>query len=128
MDGVEACLTTGRADPNAARNNGATPLLVATRRRHGGVVRALALRDNVWSVAWSPDGGRVATGSGDYTPRIWDATTGDVVRALEGHGDLVLSVAWSPDGRQLATGSRDNTARIWDAIMGTVARTRVAAD
>ena len=68
------------------------------------------------------------TGSDDETVRIWDATTGEVVCALEGHGDLVLCVAWSPDGRRVATGSVDKTARIWNAVTGTVARTPVAAD
>ena len=132
MDGVEACLTAGRADPNSALDDGTTPLLVATRRRHGGVVRALVdagaaverLEGHggaVWCVAWSPDGRRVATGSRDNTARIWDATTGEVVRALEEHGDAVNSVAWSPDGMRVATGSRDNTARIGDAVTGTVA-------
>src|SRR6056300_1730587 len=49
-------------------------------------------------------------GSADRTVRIWDATTGELVRALEGHGDWVNSVAWSPDGRRVATGSDDRTA------------------
>jgi len=135
-DGVEACLTTGRADPNAARSDGATPLLVATRRRHGGVVRALidagatvdrleGHRGSVYSVAWSPDGRRVATGSWDNTARIWDATTGEVVRALEGHRSGVISVAWSPDGRRVATGSFDKTVRIWDPTTGELVRALV---
>ena len=121
---VRALIAKG-VDVNAARNDGTTPLLVATRMRHGGVVRALVnagatmqLHGHggpVRSVAWSPDGRRVATVSTDNTARIWDATTGEVVRALEGHGDGVTSVAWSPDGRQVATGSGDKTARIWDA-------------
>jgi len=129
VDGVEACLTAGGADPNAARSDGTTPLLVATRRRHGGVVRALVdagatvdrlegHEDVVTSVAWSSDGRRVATGSFDRTARIWDATTGGLVRTLAGHGGSVFSVAWSPDGRRVATGS--NTARIWDATAGDV--------
>jgi len=133
VDGVEACLTAGGADPNSALDDGTTPLLVATRRHHGGVVRALidagatverleGHEGPVTSVAWSPDGRRVATGSWDNTARIWDATTGEVVRALEGHQGYVESVAWSPDGRRVATGSWDNTARIWDATTGEVVR------
>ena len=55
---------------------------------------------------------RADLGSEDKTARIWDATTGEVVRALEGHEHWVYSVAWSPDGRRVATGSFDNTARI----------------
>jgi len=132
-DGVEACLTAGGADPNSALDDGTTPLLVATRRRHGDVVRALVdagatverlegHRYRVESVAWSPDGRRLATGSHDNTARIWDATTGEVVRVLEEHRLGVTSVAWSPDGRRVATGSGDYTARIWDATTGEVVR------
>lgn len=70
------------------------------------------------SVAWSPDGRRVASGSGDKTIEISDASTGMVVEILTGHTQGVSSVAWSPDGRRLASGSRDGTIRIWDAKTG----------
>jgi hypothetical protein len=72
-------------------------------------------------VAWSPAGDRVAVACSSGYAILLDAATGEVVRALEGHGGWVTSVAWSPDGRRVATGSRDNTARIWDAVTGTVA-------
>eukprot|EP01137_Pigoraptor_chileana_P025186 Opistho-2@94276 len=72
----------------------------------------------VLSVAYSPDGQTVATGSGDCTARVWDAATGQCKLTLSGHSDAVASVAFSPDGRTIATGSDDKTARVWDAATG----------
>ena len=70
------------------------------------------------SVAWSPDGKRLATGSRDDTAKVWDAETGKELLTLSGHEDSVTSVAWSPDGKRLATGSWDDTAKVWDAETG----------
>src|SRR6266568_2782760 len=75
--------------------------------------------DDVQGVAWSPDGGRLATASADRTARIWDAGNGNELTALRGHHDYVTGLAWSPDGGRLATASADRTARIWDAEGGS---------
>jgi len=72
----------------------------------------------VTSVAFSPDGRRVLTGSWDATARLWDLQTGQQVRTFQGHTKGVLSVAFAPDGRLAVTGSRDRTARLWDIRSG----------
>ena len=74
--------------------------------------------DNVLSVAFSPDGKYLASGSSDNTVRLWDVTTGEEVRRFDGHTNSVKSVAFSPDGKYLASGSRDNTVRLWDVTSG----------
>ncbi|KAL5316296.1 hypothetical protein ACEPPN_015341 [Leptodophora sp. 'Broadleaf-Isolate-01'] len=77
----------------------------------------------VTSVAFSPDGKQVVSGSGDKTVRLWDAATGALQQTLEGHSDQVNSVAFSPDGKQIVSGSRDHTVRLWDAATGALQQT-----
>src|SRR5258708_789492 len=64
----------------------------------------------VRSVAFSPDGKQILTGSNDYTARLWDAATGKSIRTFFGHTTNVTSVAFSPDGKEVLTGSDDYTA------------------
>ncbi|KAG8772355.1 hypothetical protein FRC12_003110 [Ceratobasidium sp. 428] len=73
----------------------------------------------VSSVAYSPDGGRVVSCSGDRTIRVWDAQSGAMVAGpFSGHTKQVNSVSCSPDGSRIISGSGDHTIRIWDAETG----------
>ncbi|KAJ6586709.1 quinon protein alcohol dehydrogenase-like superfamily [Mycena sp. CBHHK59/15] len=86
------------------------PSIQAILQGHSGDIR---------SVAFSPDGTQIVSGSADHTVRVWDAQTGHTVAGpFEGHSDWVNSVAFSPDGTQIVSGSADNTMRVWDAQTG----------
>ena len=85
------------------------------------LVRVLAGHfGGVSAVAWSPDGTRLATGSGGYVGevRVWDPTTGHTTITLPGHPGGVSAVAWSPDGTRLATAGYDGVIRISDPHRG----------
>lgn len=70
------------------------------------------------SAAFSPDGRRLLSASGDQTLRLWDAETGPEIRSFAGHQSAVASVAFSPDGQRLLSGSHDGTLRLWDGESG----------
>ncbi|MCH7761137.1 protein kinase [candidate division TA06 bacterium] len=79
--------------------------------------------DVVRSVAFSPDGSLLASGSDDKTIRIWRVEDGTLLQTLKGHTMWIRSVAFSPDGSLLASGSDDNTVRLWRVEDGKPLRT-----
>ncbi|KEP45265.1 tyrosine kinase catalytic domain protein, partial [Rhizoctonia solani 123E] len=69
----------------------------------------------VYSVAFSPDGNSIVSGSYDKTIRTWDAhRPSPIGEPLTAHSDLVWSVAYSPLGNVISSGSHDKTIRLWD--------------
>jgi WD40 repeat protein/tRNA A-37 threonylcarbamoyl transferase component Bud32 len=81
--------------------------------RHGGPVESLA---------WFPDGSKIATGGCEGAVRVWDAVTGAEERVLTGHLSDVRGLSVSPDARRLVTIGGDNTIRYWDLGKGTEIR------
>ncbi|MBL8797623.1 MAG: caspase family protein [Planctomycetia bacterium] len=75
-------------------------------------------RHIITTVAISPDGKRLASGSVDRTIRIHDLATGQLVHELIGHQSRVSGVVFSPDGKRLASSSNDKTGRIWSVTTG----------
>jgi WD40 repeat protein len=70
------------------------------------------------SVAMSPDGKTIASGSQDNTIKLWNAATGELLETLTGHHSAIIALAFSPDGKILASSSNhefnDGTIKLWD--------------
>ena len=85
----------------------------------------------IYSVAWSPDGKQVLSASFDRTLKLWDPTSGALVREFKaynakdfpkGHQQGVFSAAFSPDGKLLVSGGDDRIINIWNTADGSVVR------
>ena len=73
--------------------------------------------NRIVSIAYSPNGSIIATGSDDNTVRLWDAHTSEHIRTFTGHTEDVNTVAFSPDGKTLISGSYDGSVLLWDVLI-----------
>jgi WD40 repeat protein len=100
---------SGNENENAYYKNKMTEPLIKnkfiTLEGHWGSVR---------SVAFSPDGQKIVSGSEYWSVGVWDVNSRLCTATLYGHMGAVMSVAFSPDGRRIASGGRDNRIKIWE--------------
>jgi eukaryotic-like serine/threonine-protein kinase len=112
IDGVPVFLDANRVLAIPRSNVNSVAVFDALTGRQLGLLSGHA--DNIYGVAVSPDGSRIATCGKDQTIRLWDSETYEEMAQLRGHSGYVWSVAFSPDGESLVSGSGDGTVRIWD--------------
>ncbi|BBD61132.1 WD-40 repeat-containing protein [Nostoc sp. HK-01] len=75
------------------------------------------------SLSFSPDGKTLASGSADNTIKLWNVSTGKLLKTLSGYSSPVYSLSFSPDGKTLASGSADNTIKLWNVSTGKLLKT-----
>ncbi len=105
----EASMASRRAKELAYKLKNHNWRCVQTLPGHSSFVNSLAI---------SPDGKTLASGSWDQTIKIWNLETGEFIDTLTGHSDRVNSVTISGDGKLLASGSSDETIKFWNLYTG----------
>lgn len=80
----------------------------------------LVSEDEMFDVAFSPDGKRLASCGADGAIAIFDRNQSGTWRSMiiEDHADWVNAIAWSPDGTKVVSASRDKTSKVFDAVTG----------
>ncbi len=115
-------MTSSAEEPSTA------PAVLVTKAEEFALVDTLVTghtdhTGSVRSVAISPDGHTLVSGSGDKTIKVWNLQNGELLRTLAGHRGVVFSVAISPDGHTLVSGSGDKTIKVWSLQNGELLRT-----
>ena len=82
----------------------------------------------VHALAFSPDGGRLLSGSNDNLVRLWDVSSGKLIRTFDGHSGAITTVSFSADGTRAVSGSADGTLRIWSVDTGELLTTLLSEE
>ncbi|WP_217360042.1 hypothetical protein [Anabaena sp. UHCC 0253] len=121
--GVDIFPGVVKAKPSVVVESTSKPQVVNKVSKPGHIPTFSGHSDRVKSVAFSPDGQTLASGSGDNTIKLWNVNTGKLLQTLPGHSSAVSSLAFSPDGQTLASGSGDNTIKLWNVNTGKLLQT-----
>ncbi len=108
---VSSSSTNGQRQATAPTNHRPYGSVLVSYRGH---------TKRVTTVAWSPDGKYIASGSLDKTVQVWAASPSDHVHPFtyRGHDAGVNAVDWSPDSQRVVSGASDTTVQMWDALTG----------
>src|SRR6266487_4277454 len=104
-----------------ALSSSSAPVPTPTPRPHGSILYTYrGHTDRILTVAWSPNGKYIASGSLDKTVQVWATNPGDHFQPYiyRGHTAGVQTVTWSPDSHRVASGAIDKTVQVWDALSG----------
>jgi len=101
--------------PNGVSAGRSGTMLLLDARSLATVRELRGIDGHVLSIAFSPDGARIATGSVEGLVRVYALESGALLATLSGHDVEVLAVEFSPDGQRIASAGLDRQIRIWDA-------------
>jgi WD40 repeat protein len=119
MAGLMVTMSLGGCAQALSSSSATVP--TATPRPQGSVLYTYrGHTDRATSVAWSPNGKYIASGSLDKTARIWAVNPAAHSQPFiyRGHTSGLLAVAWSPDSNRVVSGSMDKTVQVWEALSG----------
>lgn len=112
--GLESC-------SQVLSSSSSTPTPTPIPRRPGSLLYTYrGHTDRIPTVAWSPSGKYIASGSLDKTVQVWASNPSEHFQPYiyRGHTAGVQTVTWSPDSSRIASGSIDKTVQVWDALSG----------
>src|SRR5260370_2923942 len=121
MAGLMVTMGLGGCAQALSSSSTPTPTPTPTPRRPGSILYTYrGHTDRILTVAWSPNGKYIASGSLDKTVQVWATNPAAHSQPFiyRGHTAGVQTVTWSPDSNRVASGSIDKTVQVWDALSG----------